>query len=395
MTRHDEPDIDAGLEALPTVARVATTAQQRGLALGIQCYVSIDGTVVADGATGVVRPGVPLAPSSRMPWNCVTKPSTTVLVAQQHERGELDLDEPVAVRLPEFGSHGKDLITYRHLLTHASGIYDDPSMVLFLSSWERSLEAVYGIIPAGAPGRRFLYLARSAWYALAEALRRAYGVPEYAPLVHERVFAPLGMDHCTIAMPAEEWRALGDEIVPFQGVGPNGIIPYLHHPANSAACAPLCTPGYSGRGPMRELGRLYESLLGVAGRPTLLRPETIDEFGRGRPVDPRGHFAWGLGFRADSLPFKPNKICWPTGAFGHDATEALGIADRRHGLVIALASNGQPRRTAGRAHPALGRQQVLLTALYRDLGLPLFDDDRRGAQEYLDERLARFLGATR
>jgi serine-type D-Ala-D-Ala carboxypeptidase len=47
---------------------------------------------------------------------------TSVLVMKQIEHGALELDEPVAMRLPEFEGEGRAGITLRHLLSHSAGL---------------------------------------------------------------------------------------------------------------------------------------------------------------------------------------------------------------------------------------------------------------------------------
>ena len=53
----------------------------------------------------------------------LTKPvATTSLIMLLQEQGMLDLEEPVATFLSEFGNGAKSKITLRHLLTHTSGL---------------------------------------------------------------------------------------------------------------------------------------------------------------------------------------------------------------------------------------------------------------------------------
>jgi len=47
---------------------------------------------------------------------------TSVLTMQLVDRGTLSLEEPVAARVPDFQGPGKDGVTLRHLLAHASGL---------------------------------------------------------------------------------------------------------------------------------------------------------------------------------------------------------------------------------------------------------------------------------
>jgi serine-type D-Ala-D-Ala carboxypeptidase len=47
---------------------------------------------------------------------------TSVLVMKEVERGALELDEPLANRLPEFDGEGRGGVTIRHLLSHSGGL---------------------------------------------------------------------------------------------------------------------------------------------------------------------------------------------------------------------------------------------------------------------------------
>lgn len=56
-----------------------------------------------------------------MLWLSSTKPVAAVALAQLCERGLLELDDPIARHVPEFGERGKHGITLRHALTHTGG----------------------------------------------------------------------------------------------------------------------------------------------------------------------------------------------------------------------------------------------------------------------------------
>jgi CubicO group peptidase (beta-lactamase class C family) len=53
-----------------------------------------------------------------------TKIFVATLIMQQVERGRVMLSRPVADYLPPFASRGKEMVTVRHLLAHASGLPD-------------------------------------------------------------------------------------------------------------------------------------------------------------------------------------------------------------------------------------------------------------------------------
>ena len=112
----------SGATAVPGAVASLVDGIERGLHPGAMLYVSVDGKPIADIGVGEARAGTPMTPDSMVVWFSMTKPSVAVSVAQQWERGALELDDPVVRHLPEFGAHGKDIITIRHLLTHTAGI---------------------------------------------------------------------------------------------------------------------------------------------------------------------------------------------------------------------------------------------------------------------------------
>ena len=50
--------------------------------------------------------------------------SVATLIMQQVERGRVMLSRPVADYIPQFATRGKEAVTVRHLLAHASGLPD-------------------------------------------------------------------------------------------------------------------------------------------------------------------------------------------------------------------------------------------------------------------------------
>ena len=74
--------------------RVVDVLQQGiadGAHVGAQLYVAHAGTVVADVAVGRARDGVAMTTDTLMTWFSMTKAVTAVAVAQQWERGALDI----------------------------------------------------------------------------------------------------------------------------------------------------------------------------------------------------------------------------------------------------------------------------------------------------------------
>ena len=106
---------------LDRATKVIESGIERGLHIGAQLYVSLDGKPVTDLAFGLAREGVAMTPDTIMLWMSSTKPITALAIAQIWERGNVALDDRVAKYIPEFGTRGKESITIRHVLTHSGG----------------------------------------------------------------------------------------------------------------------------------------------------------------------------------------------------------------------------------------------------------------------------------
>src|SRR3712207_3446432 len=109
------------LNSLSRTGEMIERGIKNGLHVGAQLFFARGDETIADGSAGLARPGVPMRPDTLMSWMIACKPVADMAVAQLWERGLLDLDDPVARHIPEFGKNGKEPITVRHLLTHTGG----------------------------------------------------------------------------------------------------------------------------------------------------------------------------------------------------------------------------------------------------------------------------------
>ena len=161
--------IDGTLERLPKTREAIEEGIRERLHLGAQVYVSLHGEPAADAALGESRPGEPLTRGHLMLWLSSTKPVPAVAIAQLWERGLLELDDPVALHVPEFAAHGKEGITLRHLLTHTGGIrmLDTgwPG-----ASWDEIVARICAMKPEPrwVPGQKAGYHQASSWFILGE-----------------------------------------------------------------------------------------------------------------------------------------------------------------------------------------------------------------------------------
>lgn len=360
-----------GADTIASALGAVTQGIERGLHLGAQVFVSIDGKPVADLGIGQARAGVPMTRDSMIVWWSMTKPTVAVAVAQQWERGALALDDRVADHLPEFAVNGKDTITLRHLLTHTAGIRAADAVTSTAPGnayWDEIVAGICAIEPESEwiPGQRAGYHLTCGMTLLAEVVRRRDG-RRFEQYVRDEIFEPLGMPDCWVGMPPEQVARYGSRLGTMHSTSGGSAIPLDEFDA--PAFLGRCQPGGGGRGPMRQLARLYEALLAhgeLDGRRVLM-PQTVEAITAHQRVGLydetfHAHCDWGLGFALDA--FAMGRHASPR-AFGHGgALSAISCADPEHGLVAVVQTNGM----CGNDDHYL-RLDAITTALYEDLGL--------------------------
>lgn len=362
----------------------------QGLHLGAQLYISQSGVSHGEGTDLVVgerAPGEPMTADTLMIWLSSSKPITAVALAQLWERGDLDLDDPVARFIPEFAQHGKDRITLRHLLTHTGGI-----RILSFGWPEAGWDEIIATLCAARPEPRWVlgqtagYHMASSWFLLGEVIRRV-DTRSYSDFTRQEIFEPLGMLNCWVGMPRqrylEDYDRLGRMYVTESDKPSERNWRREPHVVG-------CSPGGNGHGPIRELGRFYEMLLahGTWNERRLLSPQTVEALTTPHRVGLldktfKAKLDWGLGFICDSKHYLSDMHHDTTGTdgsqlipygygrhasrrtFGHSGFQSsTGFADPEHGLVVTLVVNGnpgEPRHTE--------RFRDITEAIYEDLGL--------------------------
>ncbi len=352
------------IAGLPRTSEVINEGITHGLHLGAQVYVSLHGRPLGEGAMGEARRGVAMTPEQLITWWSMTKATVAVVVAQLWERGQVGLDDPIALHVPEFAANGKGGITIRHCLTHTGGFRGGDRVKSAKSDpqewWGEVVSGICNVRPEPrwSPGRQAGYHMAAGTTMLAEVVRRVDG-RAFDRYVREELFLPLGMDDCWVGMTADDVERYG------------GRLGTMHHTAGGAA-VPLddidteewltrCMPGSSGRGPMRQLARLYEALLqGGATTPgprspavpaddvkpvRILEVQTVEAITarhRAGMVDKTFRIVcdWGLGFAIDN--FAMGRHC-SRRAYGHGgAQSSVAYADPEFGLVVAIQTNGMP-----------------------------------------------------
>src|SRR5215212_77023 len=97
---------------------------ESGAERGLQVAVYQEGQRVVDAVAGVADPetGRPVASDTPFYAYSVGKGATTTVAHVLVERGLFGYDTPVVDLWPEFGAHGKEAATVRHVLTHTVGV---------------------------------------------------------------------------------------------------------------------------------------------------------------------------------------------------------------------------------------------------------------------------------
>jgi CubicO group peptidase (beta-lactamase class C family) len=119
------------------------------------------------------------------PWNedtlCVLFSATKGIVATAAhmlvERGQIDLDLPIANYWPEYAQNGKERITLRQVMSHTAGVpfIDAEQYVGAPYDWESMVEACAAQKPEWEPGSTVAYHVVSFGWIVGEVIRRVSG----------------------------------------------------------------------------------------------------------------------------------------------------------------------------------------------------------------------------
>ena len=195
-------------------AQIEATVQEAvgsGAETGLQVAVIQNGRVIADATAGTADPGTGTAVSGGTLFYAAStaKGVASTVAHVLAERGEISYDLRAADVWPEFGAHGKDAVTLRHVLLLTAGVPGLPAdtTVADLCDWERMCALVADEEPWWEPGTRFGYHAKTDGFLLGEILRRATG-RTISALLREVITGPLGIeDEVCFGVPPRLLRA--------------------------------------------------------------------------------------------------------------------------------------------------------------------------------------------
>lgn len=180
----------------------AVDVYRSGAHPGLQVCLRRHGVVVLNRAIGHASghgPGrdtsasAPMTTDTPVFTSSTSKGVTAFVVLMLHERGVIDIFDPVATYVPEFAAHGKQDVTVAHLLAHRAGIPQLPREVWpdRTDDWDEVVAALCDSRPKWAAGEHLGYHAISAGYLLGEIVRRATG-SDIRSVLEGEILRPLG-----------------------------------------------------------------------------------------------------------------------------------------------------------------------------------------------------------
>jgi CubicO group peptidase (beta-lactamase class C family) len=328
-----------------------------GAERGVQVAAFKRGELVVDAVAGIADPATGRPVKSDTPFYnySMVKGAAATLAHMLVERGMFGYDTPLVELWPEFGAHGKQKVTVRHVLSHSAGVPAIPMTTTpeDLCDWDKMCAAIADSELWWEPGTKVGYHAYTFGYLVGEIIRRATGKPISQVLMKE-VAGPLGVgDEIYFGMPKSEQHRLATledaesaagpmaempKDLPMFKAGPMSLMPTAAL-GNRADILAADIPA-GGKTSARAIARIYAALLGEVDGIRLISPERLREAttvamsGKdeifGMPTK------WALGYAIGGLG-TPNDSDTVFGVGGAGGSFACG--DTASGITFAVTKN--------------------------------------------------------
>jgi CubicO group peptidase (beta-lactamase class C family) len=281
--------------------------------------------------------------------------------------------------IPEFGTHGKEVITVEQVMLHTSGFPAAPLGPPAWSTREGRLQRFGEWKLNFEPGTQFMYHATSAHWVLAEIIDRITG-DDYRRLIASRITGPLGVPRLQVGVPDDEQGDIATLEPCGQPATPEELQATLGLPAlpvtevtdeallgfNAPVVRALGVPGGGGVSDAASLALFYQGLLhnpagiwkddllaDVTGNVRNHFPEPLG----GHPVERTlGLTTAGADGKSHLRGFGRTVSAR---AFGHNgAAGQIAWADPETGLSFVYLTNGVEANTL-----KIGRRGVALSSI--------------------------------
>jgi len=329
---------------------------EAGTERGVQVAVYHGPNLVVDAVAGIADPATGRPVTSDTPFYnfSIGKGAASAVAHILAERGLFGYDTPVVELWPEFGAHGKQSVTVRHVLNHSAGVPGIPldTTVEDLCNWDKICEAIAAEELWWEPGTKVGYHAYTFGYIVGEIVRRATG-KRISEVLREEVSGPLGeADEIYFGMPESEHHRLARlEDAPSAGpmpemppdlpmfkAGPMWTVPSAQL-GNRTDILRADIPA-GGKTSARAIARMYAALLNEVDGVRLISPERLHEATAlsasgidqvfGNPS------TWALGFALGGLGTpQDSNTTFGVGGFGG----SFACADTATGISFALTKN--------------------------------------------------------
>src|SRR6202521_4280383 len=199
---------EAQMQVQHAIDRLVDAGSERGVQVAV--YRGAD--LVVDAVAGIADPesGRPVTPDTPFYNFSVGKGAASTVAHLLAERGVFDYDTPVVALWPEFGAHGKESVTVRHVLNHTAGVPGIPldTTIEDVCNWDKMCAAIADEELWWEPGTKVGYHAYTFGYIVVEIVRRATG-KRISQILREDVAGPLGVpDEIYFGMPESEQHRL-------------------------------------------------------------------------------------------------------------------------------------------------------------------------------------------
>ena len=277
------------------------------------------------------------------------------------DRGELDVDAPVARYWPEFAANGKDGVLVRHLLGHTAGLpgWDAPMTDADVCDWDKATSTLAAQAPWWEPGTASGYHAITQGFLVGEVVRRISG-QSLGTFFAKELAGPLGADF-HIGLPAAEDERVAKVIPPPElemPADPNSfMVRALSNPPLTAEVSwtemwrRAEVPAANGHGNARSVVAVQAALFhgGEIGCTRLLSEAGCDvvfrEQARGTDLILGVPLRLGIGYglNSEETPISPNPRACFWGGWGG----SIVVNDLDARLTVAYVMNKMGEGTLG------------------------------------------------
>ena len=349
---HGKIASDAQKQVQTAIDQLVDAGAERGLQVAV--YRGPD--LVVDAVAGIADPqsGRPVTPDTPFYNFSVVKAAAATVVHVLVERGLFGYDTRIVELWPEFGAHGKQSVTMRHVLNHTAGVPGIPlsTTIEDLCNWDKMCAAIADEELWWEPGTKVGYHAYTFGYIAGEIVRRATG-KKISEVLREDVAGPLGVaDEIYFGMPESEHHRLARlEDAPMTGPMPEMPPDLPMFKAAPMSAFPNAAMGNrtdvlsadipaGGKVSARAIARMYAALLAGVDGVRLISPERLRE---ATAVSSSGidqvfgmPTTWGLGYSIGGLgPAQDSKTTFGVGGVGG----GFACGDTASGIAFAVTKN--------------------------------------------------------